>query len=103
MKQKLDALEKNETWEVVDLHPDKKAIGSKWVYKLKLKADVFIDRYKARLVAKGYNQVEGIDYVDRFSPIAKAVTIRVFLAVACSYNWLIHQGKVCKFKRSLYG
>lgn len=38
------------------------AIGSKWVYKVKLHLDGTIDRYKARLVSKGYNQVAGIDY-----------------------------------------
>ncbi|KAL0386685.1 UNVERIFIED_CONTAM: putative mitochondrial protein [Sesamum latifolium] len=48
MRQELDALKKNDTWEVVALPPGKKAIGNKRVYKLKLKADGSIDRYKAR-------------------------------------------------------
>ncbi|KAL0446054.1 UNVERIFIED_CONTAM: Retrovirus-related Pol polyprotein from transposon RE1 [Sesamum latifolium] len=48
-------------------------------------------RYKARFVVKGYNQVEGVDYVDGFSPVAKAVTVRTFLVVASSYSWPIHQ------------
>lgn len=47
-----------------------------------------MDRYKARLVAKGYNLIVGIDYVDSFSPVAKLVTIRMFIAKA---TWPLHQ------------
>lgn len=63
MKNELEALERNGTWELVELPKNVKPIGSKWVYKVKHKADGTIERYKARLVAKGYNQVEGTGFL----------------------------------------
>ena len=39
MTEELNALSKNQTWKVVTLPKGKKAIGNKWVYKVKLKAD----------------------------------------------------------------
>ncbi|KAL0340416.1 UNVERIFIED_CONTAM: Retrovirus-related Pol polyprotein from transposon RE2 [Sesamum radiatum] len=66
MNQELTALEKNDTWDLVELPPGKKAIGSRWVFKLKLNPDGSVQRHKARLVAKGYNQIEGVDYFDSF-------------------------------------
>ncbi|XP_031272882.1 uncharacterized protein LOC116131363 [Pistacia vera] len=91
MNAELDALESNHTWELVPLPPEKKPIGTKWVYKIKLKSDGSVDRYKARLTAKGYNQIYGVDYLESFSPVAKLVTVRIFLAIGTTHSWPLHQ------------
>jgi histone deacetylase 1/2 len=53
-----------------------------------------IDRYKACLVAKGFKQRYGIDYEDIFSPVVKAATIRVVLAISVSHGWSLRQHDV---------
>lgn len=59
MKVELDALDKNGTWKFVDLLPNIKLIGCKWVYKIRHNSHGSIERLKSQLVAKGYNQIEG--------------------------------------------
>lgn len=52
MDAEIEAIEKNDTWELTDLPEKQKTIGVKWVYKTKLKENGEIDKYKVRLVAK---------------------------------------------------
>ena len=62
MKADSDSLHKNEAWGLTQLPPDRKAVGSKWVYKKKQDADGNLERYKAKSVAQGHNQKYGEDY-----------------------------------------
>ena len=126
------ALEENNTWTIEDLPPNKKAIGSQWIFKVKFKSDGTIERYKARLVAMGNKQIEGEDYGETFSPVVKMGTVRLFLDIDVKKGWIIHQmdvhnaflhgdleeevymklppgfefvdkNKVCRLRKSLYG
>jgi len=56
-----------------------------------LGANESIERYKARLVAKGYNQIEGLDYFDSYSPVAKLTTVRFIIALTSINHWNLHQ------------
>ncbi|KAJ1688334.1 hypothetical protein LUZ63_019724 [Rhynchospora breviuscula] len=132
MQTEIEALERNKTWSIEDLPSEKKAIGCKWVYRIKYNSDGSVERYKARLVVLGNRQVEGIDFKETFAPVAKMVSVRTFLAVAVARGWELHQmdvhnaflhgdlheevymrlppgfaskypGKVCRLRKSLYG
>ncbi|WVY99969.1 hypothetical protein V8G54_026039 [Vigna mungo] len=133
MDVEMEALEKNNTWELVTLPIGKRPVGCKWVYTVKYKADGSIEKYKARLVAKGFTQTYGVDYLETFAPVAKMNTVRVILSLAANYGWNLEQfdvknaflhgdleeeiymeippgygrdvvtNTVCKLKKALYG
>ena len=74
----MHSLEKNKTWELVELLEDRKIVGCKWVFKLKKCVDGKVERYTAILVTKGYSQMEGINYHDIFSLLSS-----LYLFVLC--------------------
>ena len=128
----MDSLHKNHSWELTPLLKGKKALHNKWVYRIKQKHDGS-KRYKARLVVKGFQQREGVDYTEIFSPVVKLTTVRLVLSIVAAEDLLLEQldvktaflhgeleeniymvqpegflsrekkDLVCKLKRSLYG
>ena len=91
MAEEMSAIERNETWEHVDLPKDKNVIGLKWVYRTKYNVDGSVQKHKARLVAKGYSQHHGIDYEETFSLVARFETVKTFLALVAQLWWPVYQ------------
>ena len=91
MDQEIDAIRRNETWELMELPTNKQALGVKWVYRTKLKSDGNVEKYKARLVVKGYKQEYGVDYEEIFAPVTRIETIRLILSLAAQNGWKVYQ------------
>ncbi|GJW82704.1 retrotransposon protein, putative, ty1-copia subclass [Tanacetum coccineum] len=70
MNVEMQSMKDNEVWELVDLPPNGKTVGHKWLFKKKTDMDGAVHTYKARLVAKGFTQTPGIDYEETFSPMS---------------------------------
>lgn len=94
MDEEIHSIERNQTWELVDLPEDMDCIGVLWVYKIKFTAEGEIDKHKARLVAKGFAQKYRIDYNETFASIVRLDTIRMVLAIAAQNYWEVFQMNV---------
>ncbi|CAI7890520.1 unnamed protein product [Closterium sp. NIES-54] len=131
VKEEYDSLLENETWELCELPPWKKAISSKLIFRHKYGPDGELTRYKSRLVAKGFQQTKGKDVNEIFAPVGKGTTLRVMLGMAANRGWKIKQmditiaflngiileelymlqpeglddgsGRVCRLKKAIYG
>lgn len=90
MKSEIESIERNNTWNLVELPPGHRPVGLKWVFKLKRDTSGNIIKYKARLVAKGYVQKQGVDYEEVFAPVTRLETVRLLLALAARNGWEIH-------------
>ena len=98
MKEEFNSLQKNNTWELVDLPLGRKLVQCKWVLKTKFDDDISPLKYNEILVSKGYSQVHGIDYNKTFAPMAKMDSIRLALAIAASKQWEVnHMDVKCDF------
>ena len=133
MEKELESLQTNDVWDLVELPEGRKAVGSKWVFKLKVDADGSVVRHKARLVAQGFSQKFGLDYDETFCPVVRFESVRAAIALGVQNGLKLHQMDVttaflngnleeevymkqpegfaikgqehlvCKLKRSIYG
>ncbi|GJZ76135.1 retrotransposon protein, putative, ty1-copia subclass [Tanacetum coccineum] len=133
MNAEMQSMIDNKVWVLVDLLPNCKTVGSKWIFKKKTDMDGIVHTYKARLVEKGYTQLYEVDYKETFSPVADIRAIRILISIAVFYDYEIwqmdvktaslngyldkniymvqpegfvdpkHPRKVCKLQRSIYG
>ena len=133
MVAEMDSIQENKTWELSALPAGHRAIGLKWVFKVKRDPEGNVIKHKARLVAKGYAQREGVDFEEVYAPVARMETVRLIIALAAQRGWQVHHmdvksaflngdlledvyvqqppgfvvkassGKVLKLKKALYG
>ena len=84
MKSEMKSMYDNQAWNLVDPPKGAKAIGCKWVHKIKHDMT-----FKSRLVAKGFKQTHGINYDETFSPVIMLKSIRILLAITAYYDYEI--------------
>ncbi|GJU15760.1 retrotransposon protein, putative, ty1-copia subclass [Tanacetum coccineum] len=89
MNAKMQSMKDNQVWNLVDLPPNYKTVGGKWLFKKKIDMDGNIHTYKARLVAKGFTQTYRVDYEETFSTVADINAIRILIAIAAYYDYEI--------------
>jgi hypothetical protein len=86
MVEEMESLHKNEIWDLVKLPSGRNLIGSKWVFKKNINATGQVEKFKDQLVLKAYSQVEGVDFGDIFSPVAKLSSIKVLMSLFATFD-----------------
>jgi hypothetical protein len=91
MMKEYQSIMKNDVWDIVPRPEEKFAVTSKWIYRIKHTVDRSIEKHKTRFVARGFSQVEGIDYEETFSLVARYTSIQMIIFLATSMGWKLHQ------------
>ena len=89
MEEEMQSLITNDTFVLTELPTNKKLVGGRWVYMIKSNSNGVM--YKARYVAKGYKQIQGIDYLETFSPTARMESVRILMQISIQYDLILHQ------------
>ena len=131
MDQEIKSLTDNGTWTLEELPRGRKAMKTKWAYKIKRDSAGIQTKLKSRLNACGYSQVSGTDYDETYAPVGSKCLLRSFLAIAAYLDYEVQQidfdsaflngkldhelymhqpggysdgtGRVCKLQKSIYG
>nr|GEW76118.1 hypothetical protein [Tanacetum cinerariifolium] len=86
MNVEMQSMEDNKVWDLVEVPPNGKTVGSKWLFKKKTDMNGAVHTNKARLVANGYTQTPEIDYEETLSPVADIRAIRILIAITAFYD-----------------
>ena len=98
MHENLNQLVRNDVWELVPRPENVHVIDTKWIFKNKNDEDGEIIRNKSRLVAQGYTQMEGLDFDESFTLVARLESIRILMSIICTMNFKLYQMDVkCAF------
>ena len=90
MKDEMASMSHNKVRSLVYFPDGCRPIRCKWVFKTKRDAKGQVERYKARLVAKGYNQREGIDFKETFSPVSTKYSLHIIMAIVVFFDLELH-------------
>ncbi|KAE8728454.1 FACT complex subunit SPT16-like [Hibiscus syriacus] len=108
MKDEMDSLMSNQTWELAELPPDKKALHNKWIYRIKEEHNGS-KRYKARLVVKGFQQKEAAENLHLEQLDVKTAFLHgdleeeIYMRQPEGFIEADKKNLVCRLKNSLYG
>lgn len=91
MQEILNQFKRNDAWFPTERPYDKNVIGTRWIFKNKLDEHGTVTRTKARLVAKGYSHIEGIDFEETFSLVARLESVRILLSIDCYLKLKLYQ------------
>nr|GEU94539.1 hypothetical protein [Tanacetum cinerariifolium] len=91
IQEELNQFARNKVWTLVPARYGKTIIGSTWVFRNKRDETGIVIKNKVRLVAQGYNQQEGIDYDETFTPVVRLEAIKIFLAFTTYMNFIVYQ------------
>ena len=91
MQDKVNSLNDNSTWTLVDRPKDRKVITGRWVYKINTGEQKHFEKFKARYVAIGFMQVAGLNFHETYTPTCIPETMRTLLALAAQWGLHLHQ------------
>lgn len=91
MDEEIDAIEINNTWELVNVPEGRNTLCVESIYKTKVNAEGEIEKYKERLVVHRFSQQPNIDYNETLALVARLDTIRMVLYIATQNKWKIYQ------------
>ncbi|MBW0526155.1 hypothetical protein O181_065870 [Austropuccinia psidii MF-1] len=91
IQKELSSMNRLRVWEVVDLKPDYKLVGTTWVFRAKRNHLNEVIEYKARLCAQGFTQTPGVDFEKTYAPTGRMNSLRTLISFAASKNLLFHQ------------